>query len=560
MKIGRQTNLPLTYVNIIYEGVAERPISEVLEDESLLPAMRYLCAFMQFPNIDLIPLFSFLIKKSLEEESVSMKQVLEFFGKKITYYHDLEDSLHQLIQMKILNSRFDRYAAMEENDHKTKLYRIRKTVQNAIVKGDIKLLTPEPVKNIIQFLVEVAKQTRRRERDCIDTNTLFEELEFMYDASSHIEAVSSIIRYEMGKEEELLFWNISHRCINRNQETVDIGDVLNDIYDNPVDAYTMKRKLIDKELLLVKNNLIKLNKEVFSFFLDVKLTEEATQLLIEKISLKKNSFKPKICKLEEYQDLPQERLFYNQSEAVQIDELIHIVQEDAFKGFLKKTKEHNLSGGLTILLHGYAGTGKTATAKKIAKETRRHLLWVEVDKIKSCFVGESEQNLQALFDEYEEACKLFDKQPVLLFNEADAILAKRMNVTSSADQMNNSLQNILLQRMESFSGIFIATTNLASHLDKAFDRRFLYKIQFMKPDLEVRKQIIQNAFPEQSSSVLEKINQYALTGGQIMNIKKRLMVQNLLNREATPLEKLCEEELSLQPNTSSIGFVLPKNT
>lgn len=559
MNIGRQTNLPLTYAHKIYEGVASRPLTEVLEDEALVPAIRYLHEFLKLPSIEVVPLFSFLLEKSLDEESVGMRDIIDFFGKKIASYQDLESCLLQLISLKMVNARFDRSTSFDETDHKTKRYRIRRIVQDALIKGDTSLLKPEPVKNIIQFLSEVRKITQKRECDLIDTHTLYQELGFLYDAATDIKAVSTVIGYEMGIEEELLFWNIGHRSINRNQESVDIGDILNEIYDNPVEAYSLKRKLMDKEMRLLKNDLIKFDKDGFSFFINVKLTESATELLIGKTDPKRNSFKPKIGKLEEYQDLPQEELFYNPAESAQIDELVHIIQPESFECFSKKAKECNLSGGLTILLHGYAGTGKTATAKKIAKETGRHLLWVEVNKIKSCFVGESEQNLQALFDEYEQACKVFEKHPVLLFNEADAILGKRMNVNSSADQMNNSLQNILLQRMENFSGIFIATTNLASHLDKAFDRRFLYKIQFTKPEQEVRMKIMQNAFPEHASSTLEKINRYALTGGQIMNIKKRLMVQHLLNREADPLEKLCEEELSLQQNGTSIGFCSSKN-
>lgn len=559
MHIGRKTNLPLSYIHKIYKCVNDRILIEVLEDPTLIPSFQYLANFLQLPSTDLVPVFAYMTEKSLDEETVSMKQLVEFFGKEVAHYPDLEECVSVLIRLKLLNSRFERSMSFDDADHKVKIYSVRKNVLNSMIKGNRNLLEPDPIKTIVQFISEVSKLTRMRDRDLIDTEMLLNELDFLYHACIDIPAVAAIRNFDMGLEEELIFWNVSHRGINKNQEEIDIGDILNEIYESPVDAFSMKRKLIEKEMKLLKNDLIVISKEYFSFFVQVKLSEEATKLLLDKTELLRHNFKPKHCKLEEYQLLPQEALFYNEAEASQVDEITRIVEPSAFQDFLKKTKEHQLSGGLTILLHGYAGTGKTATAKKIAKATGRHLLWVEVDKIKACFVGESEQNLQAVFDEYEQACKAFDKHPILLFNEADAILSKRMNVSSSADQMNNSLQNILLQRMENFTGVFIATTNLASHLDKAFDRRFLYKIHFKKPADDVRMRIMQHAFPDKNLSTLEKLNRFALTGGQIMNIKKRLMVQHLLNKEASPLEQLCEEELSLQQKTAPIGFCSSKN-
>lgn len=555
----RKSNLPLTYVHRIYKDVNERSLHDVLDDTQLLPVFQYLQHFFGLPSIDLVPVLAFLADKSLEDEKVTLAQMVQFFGKDVTCYGDLEDCVNALAQMKMVSIYYRSAGHFEDLDQRSKIFKVRPSVMNALIKADNHLFKPEPIKTLIQFLAEVSRLTRLRSKGNIDTTLLITELEFLYGSCTEIDAVAAIRNLHMGEEMELIFWNICHCCINRNEEDVDFADIVNEIYENPTDAFAVKKSLMDGELILLKQDLIKINKEYFSFMSQVRMTDFATTLLFGKLDYRKVSFRPKHCKLEDCQQLPNETLFYNDSEREQIQELMDIIRPEPFLHFLQKTKEYQLTGALTILLHGYAGTGKTATAKKLAKESGRHLLWVEVNKIKSCFVGESEQNLQAVFDEYEQACRVFDKHPVLLFNEADAILAKRMNVNSSADQMNNSLQNILLQRMENFSGIFIATTNLASHLDKAFDRRFLYKIQFTKPDEEIRMKIMQNAFPEQAISTLEKINRYALTGGQIMNIKKRLMVQHLLNREAAPLEQLCEEELSLQSKATSIGFAIPKN-
>ena len=82
------------------------------------------------------------------------------------------------------------------------------------------------------------------------------------------------------------------------------------------------------------------------------------------------------------------------------------------------------------------------------------------------------------------------KAPILLFNEADAIIGKcQVGAERAVEKMENSIQNIILQEIEQLDGILIATTNLAENMDKAFERRFLYKVKFEKPDLACRSQI-----------------------------------------------------------------------
>lgn len=99
------------------------------------------------------------------------------------------------------------------------------------------------------------------------------------------------------------------------------------------------------------------------------------------------------------------------------------------------------------------------------------------------WVGQSEKNVKALFDRYREQVKRAKLTPILLFNEADAIIGKRKNGAENAvDKMENSLQNIILQEMETLEGIMIATTNLQQNMDKAFERELgVYRIEFKKP-------------------------------------------------------------------------------
>ncbi len=106
------------------------------------------------------------------------------------------------------------------------------------------------------------------------------------------------------------------------------------------------------------------------------------------------------------------------------------------------------------------------------------------------YVGESEKNVRGIFDKYYEIRDKSKVEPILLLNEADQFLSSRTTSSGSgSEKMHNQMQNIFLEQIERFDGILIATTNLLESLDKAFSRRFNYKIEFKKPNFEERKEL-----------------------------------------------------------------------
>ena len=151
--------------------------------------------------------------------------------------------------------------------------------------------------------------------------------------------------------------------------------------------------------------------------------------------------------------------------------------------------------------------------------------------------------------------------PILLFNEADAIIGKRKNgAESSVDKMENSIQNIILQEMETLDGIMIATTNLEGNMDSAFERRFLYKIKFDKPDAAVRQKIWQQMIPELTDGDAKQLAaSFDFSGGQIENIARKHNINMVLYGEQNNLlETLvgyCEtEKLDSKREYRQIGF------
>jgi SpoVK/Ycf46/Vps4 family AAA+-type ATPase len=148
--------------------------------------------------------------------------------------------------------------------------------------------------------------------------------------------------------------------------------------------------------------------------------------------------------------------------------------------------------------------------------------------------------------------------PILFFNEADAIInCRNENVQTSVDKMNNAMQNIILQELENLDGILIATTNLTSNLDKAFDRRFLYKVEFHKPNTEVKMQIWQSMLDDLSTDDARQLaTSFDFSGGQIENIARKRTVDYILSGKNATVEELrdyCRAE-QLNGRRRNIGF------
>jgi len=176
--------------------------------------------------------------------------------------------------------------------------------------------------------------------------------------------------------------------------------------------------------------------------------------------------------------------------------------------------------GITALFQGSPGTGKTMVAGVIARDLGLELYRVDVSRITSKWIGETEKNLGSLFDAAE------DGQVMLLFDEADSLFAKRTEVKTSVDRYANMEVNYLLQRLDSFEGIAILTTNFGNAIDPAFKRRLTYRVTFPFPDEEMREQLwrslIPSQVPVQGTLDFASLSQrFRLSGGYIRNAALR---------------------------------------
>lgn len=184
---------------------------------------------------------------------------------------------------------------------------------------------------------------------------------------------------------------------------------------------------------------------------------------------------------------------------------------------------------------------------------------VDISNTNSMWFGESEKIIKKVFADYGRLCERSKIKPILLFNEADAIFSKRKDVNhSNVAQTENAIQNIILEEMENLDGILIATTNLADNLDGAFERRFLFKVRYDKPTIEAKKSIWQDKLPLlNDEEALSLATRYDFSGGQIDNIVRKAMMEEIVKGQKTTidgLETLCSEERIAHNHVNKVGF------
>ena len=181
-------------------------------------------------------------------------------------------------------------------------------------------------------------------------------------------------------------------------------------------------------------------------------------------------------------------------------------------GFANK---RNRGLGISVLFAGESGTGKTLAAEVLANELELDLYRIDLSAVVSKYIGETEKNLRQVFDAAEEC------GAILLFDEADALFGNRSEVKDSHDRYANIEVSYLLQRMETFQGLAILTTNLKSALDKAFQRRLRFTVSFHFPTSIHRSAIWRGIFPAQAPLAdldFRKLAQLSVAGGHIRNI------------------------------------------
>lgn len=374
------------------------------------------------------------------------------------------------------------------------------------------------------------------------------------------EFVGKMVNLISETEERFMFYDCCGDFLEGH--TSNLMGTLHDIYSEKT-AKEKTKLMADGKGFLLENNFLQLIKKDSISETMIEPTDKAKELLLgDDLCLYEKKFSAD--DMIEYEKISTVKLFYSSENQKQIDTLADYLSPEHFALIRNSLKEKGMRTGFTVLLHGDPGTGKTETVYQLAKRTCRGIVKVDVAKSKSCWFGESEKLIKEIFDKYHSVCKRAEQAkeniPILLFNEADAIFSKRKDVASgSVAQTENAIQNIILDEMENLDGILIATTNLTDNFDKAFERRFLYKICFDNPTFEARLSIWKSRLSALPQDSLNHLAEYELSGGQIENIVRKVTMNEILTGnlpDFNELDELCSEErISKSDKPVKIGFV-----
>ena len=307
---------------------------------------------------------------------------------------------------------------------------------------------------------------------------------------------------------------------------------------NNVIEFESNDGMVTKDRIKLKENVI------------MEICEDAPELIQETASAT-GVISPKFIRKKE--------LFFPDNVKKNIETLANLLEDNHYNELKNDLRSNGMREGFTCLFYGAPGTGKTESVYQLAKQSGRELLEVDVASLMNCYVGETEKNMRRVFDNYRHSVRWYRKAPILLFNEADAILGKRMRGAEKAvDRMGNSMQNIILQEMEKLDGIMIATTNLSENLDPAFERRFLYKVKFENPTAELRRKIWKEMMPDLPDEEIAILSsKYAFSGGQIENISRKRSIAAILYGKSVSFDQIlgyCSEEILQNKERTRIGF------
>lgn len=271
----------------------------------------------------------------------------------------------------------------------------------------------------------------------------------------------------------------------------------------------------------------------------------------------------KYANLIKCRDLDKKELFFSTEAQAEIDNLRMMISASGFaraKSILSRKKR---TPSIQSLLWGPPGTGKTETVKQLARESGRDIIQFDMAKVTSHAWGATEKYYRALFRAYNYIAVISDHVPIFLLNEADDILSKRLSrVEMAIDKAENTVANILLQEIENLNGILLATTNLIDNMDPAFDRRFLFKTQLIKPDAAAQAKIWKSSIPELTDEETgHLVAMFDMSGAQINNVVVKRDLAELYFEGDRGLEyiiSLCKKELATEKGSLSsrtrIGF------
>jgi AAA+ superfamily predicted ATPase len=502
-------------------------------------------------------IFAVIFAIQIKVYSVELRIIVNFLD--INYIDSLnfKPDFDILIDKNLIEIEYERRKKMKKSNFGKSSFIINSEVSDFIYANEPILMSEKESLDIYSFVNKVSGLIDKRLEESIDTSDLFNTVEELELINHHLTPLWKYNK-ELDVQDRTLLYEIIDDHIKGYPSSLD--KTLKDIYDNNRKRLMKARELFEKTNKLFDLELITLSDSKYANDANLNLTNVAIELFMQEdadLFMKQKKYKNAIFN----EDIVAKELFYDCKLAEDVSFLTNSLQNENFQKLQSRMSEMSLSKGVACIFYGSPGTGKTETAYQIAKSTGRDIMLVDISQTKSMWFGESEKRIKDIFDSYRRVTKSVDKLPILLFNEADAILNQRKeNTHSNTSGTENAIQNILLEELERFEGIMIATTNLAGNLDTAYERRFLFKIKFEAPTTDVKSKIWMNKLSWIESEFAQQLSkEFSFSGGEIDNIVRKVTMKQVLtgNRpDSSEIYCYCQSEkmLSNKKGKVRVGF------
>lgn len=521
--------------SLCYEVEACGLMFEIIPDqESLISLSEFLSI-----SLDQAAVFSVLAELSLRED-VTIETLSEFFKCKVVRVLSIFDHIEAL-EKSLLVKRIVNTEKRRES-FKNISFTVPKNVIEALYRADQDLLRTRKVNSFPDLLDNIKSLVEDREDVAISQVQLMREVEELIAQNPDIPFVQFINGRLQKTSSKLVALCLAMSHFNHQQETAP-EYFAGIIFSNFRDQIEFNRNIYRGSHELVSKKVAWLEKNSEHKDRSLALSDDARKLFPADFP-EQIMAEPAPEGVISHLKIKEKTLCFDPDMVSRVGDLEKMLGFAEFQRFTEEALKNKMSPGITAIFFGHPGTGKTELALQLAKKNRRDLFMVDLSQTRSMWFGESEKIVKQIFDNYRDLLKTRKPEPILFINEADGLLSHRLSMGRNpgpVSQTQNTIQNILLQELEQFKGILIATTNLTTNLDKAFERRFLIKIEFPRPGETVRQQIWLDKLPELTPEMAATLaHRFDFTGGQIDNQVKQLLIKRVLQPEADLMQTLIE--------------------